>query len=133
MVGSAAQSGGEARAEDAAVTASMQCERVAEAGRVKCSIEARARGGRSIAWADVVLVSLPDFMSALKGRLGPTDATYRDPSAQKWAFGLIARKPGEGEAEARVRLVVCAPVAADAAAPKCTPMTLEVRTLVHVG
>src|SRR4051794_7870125 len=77
--------------------ASMQCDRALEPGRVRCSIEAHAEAGRSIAWADVVLVSLPDFASALKGRIAREDTTVKEPSEIKWAFGLVARRAGQGE------------------------------------
>jgi len=124
---------GEARAEGATkLTASMQCDRAAEPGRVKCSIEAHTTGARSIAWADVAIVEVPDFAAALKGRIGPGDATFRDAAAQKWAFGLVARKAGEGEARARVRAVVCE-TGSDAGAPKCAPVTIDVGAIVHVG
>src|SRR5579863_9894492 len=99
-----------AGADEPPVHASMQCERAAEPGRVKCSIEARVEPGPrapSIAWADVAIVELPDFAAALKGRLGREDATARDPSGWRWAFALVARRAGQGEAKARVRFVVC--------------------------
>jgi hypothetical protein len=119
--------------DEAKVTATMQCERATEPGRVKCSIEARAAGGRSIAWADVALLELPEFISALKGRIGPADATSHEPALQRWAFGLVAKKTGEGEAKARVRAVVCDVAGGDAAAPRCAPTTVDVRATVHVG
>jgi hypothetical protein len=111
----------------------MQCERAAEPGRVRCSVEAHATGGRSIAWADVALVELPEFTSALKGRIGPADSTAHDAVSQKWAFGLVARKTGTGEARAQVRLVVCAAQVGDAAAPRCATEVVEVRATVQVG
>jgi hypothetical protein len=121
------------RAAEPVVTATMTCDRAAEPGRVKCSVEARATGGRSISWADVVLVELPDFTAALKGRIGPADATSRDASSQQWAFGLVARRVGEGEAKARVRVVVCEASVGDASAPTCAPATVDVRAIVRVG
>src|SRR4051812_42447318 len=60
--------------------ASMQCDRAIEPGRVRCSVEVHADPGRSIAWADVVIVSLPDFASALKGRIGREDTTVKEPA-----------------------------------------------------
>jgi hypothetical protein len=110
----------------------MQCDRVASPGRVKCSIEARAAGGRTLAWADVALVEVPSFASALKGRIGPADATLREPSVERWAFGLVARQSGQGDAKARVRAVVCE-ATGDAGAPVCTPVEIEVRAVVSVG
>jgi hypothetical protein len=119
--------------DEAKVTATMSCDRAPEPGRVRCSVEARVAGGRSIAWADVAILELPDFTAALKGRIGPADATAREPALQRWAFGLVAKKAGEGEARARVRAVVCEPAVSDAAAPKCAPATVDVRTTIHVG
>ncbi len=125
---------GEAAAEEPPkLTGSMQCERAAEPGRVKCSVEAKVLGDRSIAWADVALVELPEFTAALKGRIGPTDAVFRDAASQKWAFGLISRKAGNGEARARVRAMVCERGVADAGATKCAATTIDVRAVVHVG
>jgi len=122
------------RAEEQALAGTMSCERAAEPGRVKCAVEVRAAGGRSISWADVAILELPAFTSALKGRIGPGDATYRDAASQRWAFGLVARTPGNGEAKARIRAVVCDPsTAGDAASSRCVPATVDVRAVVHVG
>jgi hypothetical protein len=110
-------------------SATMTCERAAAPGRVKCTVEARAPATKSIAWADVILVELPDFVTALKGRLGPADVTGRDPTMQSWAYGLVAKKVGTGEARANVRLLVCERVEK----PRCVPVALEVKAIVHVG
>lgn len=110
-------------------TATMLCDRASEPGRVRCTIEVRVDGARTISWADAVLVALPDFAAALKGRIGKEDATGREPSQVRWAFGLVARRAGQGEARARVRLVVCGA----APASRCEPVTLEARALVTVG
>jgi hypothetical protein len=78
----------------------------------------------------MTLLQLPDFVSALKGRVGQSDATARDASSAKWAFGLVARRAGQGEARARVRVVVCE----GAGAPqRCAPQTTEVRAMINVG
>jgi len=125
---------GDARADDAkTLTTAMQCERATEPGRVKCSVEARVAGGRTIAWADVALIELPEFTAALKGRIGPSDATSKEPGSQRWAFGLVARRTGEGEAKARVRALVCEPKGAGATAPKCQPVVVVTKAIVHVG
>jgi hypothetical protein len=123
-----------AGADEPKIGATMQCERASEPGRVKCALEARATGSRSIVWADVTLVELPDFAAALKGRIGADGTTARDPTSQRWAFALVARKPGQGEARARIRAVVCEPAAGgDAAAPRCAPVAIDVRAIVSVG
>ena len=115
--------------EPAPLQASMACDRAAEPGRVKCSIEAKVDATRTIAWGDVAILQLPEFATALKGRIGASDATARDPTSTKWAFGLVAKKAGQGEARARVRVVAC-----DAAQPtKCAPLTIEVRAMLSVG
>lgn len=125
---------GAAGSQTPPLTATMTCDRTTGPGRVRCSVEARATGGQSIAWADVVLVELPDFAAALKGRIGPSDVTAHDAASEQWAFGLVARKAGEGTLKARVRAVVCEHAAEhDAGPPRCAPVTLEVRTVVHVG
>lgn len=111
-----------------AIDAKMQCERAAEPGRVRCSIEVRTASPRTIAWADVAILQLPDFASALKGRIGPGDATARDVSSVKWAFGLVAKRAGQGEARVRVRVVVC-----ESEGVKCAPESTEVRAMLNVG
>jgi hypothetical protein len=114
-------------------TATFQCERVAEPGRVKCGVEIRSTGQGSIVWADVVLVELPELAAALKGRIGPADATARDAMGQRWAFGLVARRTGQGEARVRVRAVICASADETGGTSGCAPKTLELRTVVQVG
>jgi len=85
----------------------MTCDRVRAPGRVRCEVEARVGPGESITWGDVVLVRMPPFAGALRGRIGPHDATVREAGAWRWAFALVARDKGEGDVEGRVRLVVC--------------------------
>jgi hypothetical protein len=113
-------------ARDADVHASMQCDRASEPGRVRCTVELRLDGPRTLSWADVELLALPDFASALKGRIGPQDALARDASGATWALGLVARRAGQGEARARVRLVACE-------GRRCAPITVEIRAQVAVG
>lgn len=117
------------RAEESApIEAKMQCERASEPGRVRCSIEVRSAAPRTIAWADVAILQLPDFASALKGRIGPDDAMARDASSVKWAFGLVAKRAGQGEARVRVRVVTC-----EGEGVKCAPQSTEVRAMLNVG
>jgi hypothetical protein len=133
-------------APDGDVKASMQCDRASEPGRVRCTVETRIEGGRTLTWADVEILSLPDFASALKGRIGPQDAVARDDVSAKWALGLVARRAGQGEVRARVRVVACdAPHAGGTSggtsggtAPtpppaRCVPVTVEVKAQVTVS
>jgi hypothetical protein len=142
-IGARATVAGAQPTPDSDVKATMQCDRASEPGRVRCTVDVRIEGGRTIAWADVEILALPDFASALKGRIGPQDALSRDATSTKWAFALVARRAGQGEARARVRAVACeAPRAVPSAAPsasasaptpRCAPTTIEVRAQVTVG
>ena len=115
------------------VKASMQCDRASEPGRVRCSVETRIEGGRTLAWADVELLSLPDFASALKGRIGPQDAVARDATSAKWGLGLVAKRAGQGEVRARVRVVACEAAPPASRPPRCAPVTVEVKAQVTVS
>lgn len=119
----------DAAADAPEVTSTMQCDRATEPGRVRCTVEARSTSARVISWADVEILSLPDFASALKGRIGRDDAISRDPQSTRWALGLVARRAGQGEVKARVRVVAC-----ETAHPtRCAPLTLDVRAQISVG
>ncbi len=85
----------------------MVCDRVESPGRVRCEVEARVDSAEAIRWGDVVLVGTPPFVRALRGRIGPDDATVREEHVWRWALALVARERGTGEVSARVRLVVC--------------------------
>ena len=108
----------------------MQCDHASEPGRVRCTVEVRIEGGRTLAWADVEILSLPDFASALKGRIGPQDALTHDATSTRWALGLVARRAGQGEVRARVRVVACSPGATPS---RCAPVTVEVSAHLTVG
>ena len=151
VLGLAAMAAGTTLASDASaqtssesdVKASMQCDRASEPGRVRCTVETRIEGGRTLAWADVEILSLPDFASALKGRIGPQDAVARDATSAKWGLGLVAKRAGQGEVRARVRVVACeAPRqgggGSSGGAPprepsRCAPVTVEVKAQVTVS
>lgn len=124
------------------VKASMQCDRASEPGRVRCTVETRIEGGRTLAWADVEILSLPEFASALKGRIGPQDAVARDATSAKWGLGLVAKRAGQGEVRARVRMVACEPPrpgaggssgASSAPPSRCAPVTVDVKAQVTVS
>jgi hypothetical protein len=104
----------------------MRCERVDAPGRVRCEVEALASPGESISAGDIVILRTPPFVSALRGRIGPNDATTREPGVWRWAFALAARGRGSGEVEARARLVLCRE-------GRCLPREAPVSGLVVVG
>jgi len=106
--------------------AEMRCERADAPGRVRCEVEARVASGESIAAGDVVIVRTPPFVTALRGRIGPHDATTREADIWRWALALAARERGSGEVEARVRLVVCR-------GATCTPREVPITGRVVVG
>jgi hypothetical protein len=86
---------------------SMMCDHVDGPGRVRCDVEARVSPGDSITWGDVVILRTPPFAGALRGRVGPHEATVREPEVWRWALALVARTRGTGDVDAKVRLVVC--------------------------
>jgi hypothetical protein len=111
-----------ARGDDAganATRATMTCEHVDAPGRVRCDVEARVAAGESILWGDVVIARTPDFVGALRGRIGPHDATAHEAEVWRWALALVARDRGSGDVEGRVRLVVCK---GDVCAPREVPV-----------
>ncbi len=119
---------GPARGDQAAgdLHGAMTCERVEAPGRVRCEVEARVVEGESITWGDVVIVKTPPFAAALRGRIGPHDATVHDPTVWRWALALVARDKGGGDVQGRVRVVVCKD-------GKCGPRVLDVTGHVAVG
>jgi ABC-type amino acid transport substrate-binding protein len=110
-------------------SATMQCDRIAEPGRLRCAVELRPPDGLEVRHADVVLVAAPDFVQPLKGRIGPDDAVAKDPLVWRWTLALVARKAGRGELSAEVRAVLC-PRAQDRS---CKPRSFPVKAEVVVG
>ncbi len=104
----------------------MTCERIAQPGRVRCEVEARVAAGTVIRWGDVEIVTVPAFVTPLRGRIGPREATTREDDAWKWALALAARERGAGDVQARVRLVTCV-------AAKCASRQIAVTGRVQVG
>jgi hypothetical protein len=116
-------------AEDAGVTplaVLATCERAAGPGRVRCDVEVRATAPRTLRWVDVQVVETPPFVAPLKGRVGPSDASVREPELVRFALGMIARERGVGEIRLRVRAVVCE-------GARCAPDEHEARARVAVG
>jgi hypothetical protein len=103
----AISSSARAATEEPRLRASLVCEKASGAGRVRCDAEARIAGA-TIIWGDVEILRSPAFASPLRGRIAPLDATVRGEDGWRWGFALVARERGEGEVEARVRVVVCA-------------------------
>jgi hypothetical protein len=85
----------------------MRCERIDGPGRVRCEVEARVGPEESISAGDVIILRTPAFVTALRGRIGPHEATTREAAVWRWALAVAARERGSGDVEARVRLVVC--------------------------
>jgi hypothetical protein len=111
---------------DVPTTVKMSCEKIGQPGRVRCEVEARVASGTVIRWGDVEITSVPAFVTPLRGRIGPREATTREDDAWRWAFALAAREKGTGDVQARVRLVTCV-------GTKCAPRQLPVTAKVQVG
>jgi hypothetical protein len=109
-----------------ALRVEMTCEHAAAPGRVRCDVEARVAAGEAIRWGDVEIVATPPFASALRGRVGPRDASTHDDEVWRWPLALAAREHGAGDVGGRVRLVVCAK-------ERCTPRIADVHARIVVG
>jgi hypothetical protein len=71
-------------------------------------------------------VTVPAFVTPLRGRIGPREATTREDDTWRWALALAARERGSGDVQARVRLVTCV-------GARCTPQQVAVTARVQVG
>jgi hypothetical protein len=118
--------GSPARGDDAGAGAEMTCEPTPSPGRVRCEVQANVGTGESISWGDLVIVRTPEFVGALRGRIGPEDATLRETARWRWALALVARAKGRGEVGAKVRLVVCR-------GERCGPREIAVTARIVVG
>jgi hypothetical protein len=107
-------------------TAKVECAHASEPGRVRCEVETRAAQGSILKWADVVVAKTPPFASALRGRVGPLEASVHEETIWRWAIALAARARGTGEIVVRVRIVSCAKDA-------CEPSEIEARGEIGVG
>ena len=114
---------------DPAPAVKIVCERIQQPGRVRCEVEVRVPASSTasaIRWGDIEIVQVPAFVVPLKGRIGPRDATTREPELWRWAFALAAREKGSGDVSARVRVVMCK-------AERCATRVVPVSAHVAVG
>lgn len=114
------------------VSASIECAPATEPGRLRCEVVARAAAPLVLRWGDVEIVSTPDFVTPLRGRIGPRDAVTREPETLRWALALVAKSRGSGDVHARVRLVACES-GGDGGAERCSPYVSEAVGRVLVG
>ena len=118
----------EAHAQGApALAVVAQCDRASEPGRVRCGVDVRPPPGERLVWVDVVVVKVPSFSAPLRGRVGPLEATAKDPTGYRFALALVARATGKGELGLRVRAVVCSDKTG------CRTLEAEPLTEVTVG
>jgi hypothetical protein len=117
-----------AEPRDAELRARLSCRREVSPGRVQCELEVAVARGR-LAWADAVVVSVPEFAKPLRSRVGPEQALRRSERATTLPLALAATRSGRGELEVEARAVVC--VARSNA--DCTPHTRVARAEVEVG
>ena len=104
----------------------MECAHVSEPGRVRCEVEVKAPAGAVLRWADLVVTKAPPFVTPLRARVGPLEASAREETVWRWAIALAARARGAGELAARIRLVTCVK-------DVCAPTEIEARGEVVVG
>jgi hypothetical protein len=110
-----------------ALRATVDCPKIAAPGRVRCGLAENVDAPARIAWADVEVVRAPPFLVALKGRIGPGDATAKGDQSWRFGFALVAREVGEGDVSLRARAVVCD------GQGHCAPRELDVVAHVTVG
>jgi hypothetical protein len=101
------------------VTAS--CEHRAAKGRVLCDVELEVPSGR-IAWADVVVLSVPPFAAPLRSRASVADARTRTDRRVRIPVAFVATALGKGPISVRGRAVVCT---AGERGESCSPRTGE--------
>lgn len=109
------------------VVAQVQCDKATEPGRVRCGVDVRPAERQRLVWADVSVVRAPSFSSALRGRVGPGEATARDATGYRFALALVARINGKGPLVLRVRAVTCSD------GDGCRASSVEVSTELSVG
>ncbi len=118
--------GADARAAPARGVAKVECTHATGPGRVRCELEVRVPPGATITWADAVVARTPPFVTALRARVGPLEASARAGYEGRWAIGLAARARGNGEIDVRIRIVSCVKDA-------CVPAEIEAQGDVSVG
>ena len=104
--------------------AEAACEVAKDVGRVKCTIRWAHRGAE---WADLSVIRVPEGVSALRGRLGLSEAESRDDARVTWSVALVAKRAVEGEVLFRLRSVGCTKDG------RCTPEVHDVPAMVSVG
>lgn len=109
------------------LSASMQCDRAPEPGRVRCTIEAEVSQPLRIRWSAAEIVAVPEFTTPLRVRLGKADMISEEPGRVRFAFALAAKTTGRGALRARVRAVVCE------GELRCRPEERAVESAVVVG
>ena len=105
--------------------ASVSCDSAVGPGRVRCTADATAPGAE-IRWADIEIVQTPPFVTALKGRLPPSDASRRIRDSWQFGFAVVARERGVGDLVVRVRAVACQ-------SDTCSPLTETAILKLKVG
>ena len=104
----------------------LHCDAANSPGRVRCEAEARAPSQGSIAWGDVQIIKVPEFVAVLRGRIGPHEIVNKDAGGVAWPFAVVAKQRGEGEVVVRVRLLVCEK-------ERCVPREATARAALRVG
>ena len=111
-----------------ALAVAVTCESAPGAGRVRCearvepsrAVDAGVASAPEIAWADLVVVKTSPFLTALRGRIAPAEASERTANRWTFAFALVARERGTGQVVVRARAVLCA-----AGGGGCAPVERE--------
>jgi hypothetical protein len=117
-----------AEPRESSLHANLACRREVSPGRVQCELEVTTASGR-LAWADAVVVSVPEFAKPLRSRVGPEQALRRSERTTTLPLALAATRSGRGELRVEARAVVCA----TRSNADCTPFTRVAAAEVEVG
>ena len=106
----------------------LECQRRPTPGRVLCEAELELASGL-LRWADVLVVSAPEFARPLRSRVGPSALFMKTERRQRLQLALAATEPGQGTLKIRARAVFCP----DATGRDCRALLHDTEARVAVG
>ena len=106
----------------------LECQRRPTPGRVLCEAELELASGL-LRWADVLVVSAPEFARPLRSRVGPSALFMKTEQRQRLQLALAATEIGQGTLKIRARAVFCP----DATGRDCRALLRDTEARVAVG
>jgi hypothetical protein len=106
----------------------LECQRRPTPGRVLCEAELELASGL-LRWADVLVVSAPEFARPLRSRVGPSALFMKTEQRQRLQLALAATEIGQGTLTIRARAVFCP----EASGRDCRALIQDTEARVAVG